>query len=28
LQDVARHARELELSGDAVLRRLGRLLEE
>ena len=28
LQDLARHARELELSGDAVLRRLGRLLEE
>jgi GntR family transcriptional regulator len=28
LQELARHARELELSGDAVLRRLGRLLEE
>ena len=28
LQDLARHARELELSSDAVLRRLGRLLEE
>jgi GntR family transcriptional regulator len=28
LQALARHARELELPGDAVLRRLGKLLDE
>jgi GntR family transcriptional regulator len=28
LQELARHARELELPGDAVLRRLGKLLDE
>ena len=28
LQELARHARELELPADAVLRRLGRLLDE
>jgi len=28
LQALARHARELELPGDAVLRRLGRLLDD